>query len=751
MLIRSEHRTVGSYELDIFLVGDANGDFQVDQRDLDQIRDLRGIKLNDPRYLSAADVNRNGVINSSDLQQASRNLGASTRRRVEVGDPADQFLEPGSLSLVGVSRDSFNAPSAPLQFILSGTAFYQSLDEVELTINGNRVPSASLAIETHTITATSVLFDGRNEVSLSAIDTLGRPLYFNTTIWAGSNTLHVDLLDENGLPFTGSVNVRASLSDDQSVSAQASTTTGSVEFQNVPGRTMLIQASASDNHFGLIGVLGWQGFAQIRMLGFDTPSTVDNNDFSEGTDGWDIGAVPIQIVPHVEGLPGQLGPTAPASIPPSETATQRSPRDKPRLPVAAQQPISAASLASTASSIVDNDLILYTSGEGEQSISRTFNTNPGTSAVRIRYRFITSEVPGGYFGSEYNDYFDVALRSQQGGFAGESNSMNGLGLGAFDYTSGATDWRNVTLQVNPQGDVIQVDVGVANVGDGALDSQVVIDFVEEVGDQVRPSLAWNNTQGGMDLSFRVENGNLAQATTIDVYWADGTGYGNRIGSPIFSYAVPAGTPQGQHGPIHINGNLLADNPAGVTHLIATSSATNVGALADVQLVAGANANVAVIWDRTNDIIKDGLRAAGQSTATIMSTTRTAEAQARAMFYNLVNPSRPISVNVANQLGLYSPSGDAVINTFVNQTQGMTYQEIMQNQDTIRAAMLQEINNQGCYNVSHHCGDPALLNVVDIAAGVFNPNNHALFVNAVQGRVSRFFDEPYNGCYHLEVQ
>ncbi len=57
-----------------------------------------------------------------------------------------------------------------------------------------------------------------------------------------------------------------------------------------------------------------------------------------------------------------------------------------------------------ANSIVNKDLILSTAGEGEQSISRTFNTTPRTSSVRICYRFITTEVPGGYFGSKYNEY-----------------------------------------------------------------------------------------------------------------------------------------------------------------------------------------------------------------------------------------------------------------------------------------------------------------------------------------------------------
>jgi hypothetical protein len=295
-------------------------------------------------------------------------------------------------------------------------------------------------------------------------------------------------------------------------------------------------------------------------------------------------------------------------------------------------------------------------------------------------------------------------------------------------------------------------VGVANVGDGLFNSQVVIDFVREVRDPVRPSLAWNSTQGGMNLSYRVENGSLTQDTTINVYWATGTGYTNRIGDPIFSYIVASGTSEGQYGPIQIDGDLLDSNPDGVTHLIATSSETSVGALADVRIGYGAHANAAVVSAAMIDIIKDGLRAAGQRTATITSTARTPADQARAMFVNLTKPPNPISVNVANQLELYAPPGDAVINTFVNQTQNLTPQQIMQNAAAIQAAMVQEINSQGPRRVSLHCADPSQISVVDIVASAFNPNNGPRFVNAVQGRVSHFIDErDINNCFHLEVQ
>lgn len=675
-----------------------------------------------------------------------------TGQRSEQINPLDQFLEDGDLKLEGASAETFNALTTPLKFSLSGTEFLQDLAEVKLSINGKPVQSSNLTIEPNLITATSVLVDGKNDIVLSAVDIIGRPLYYNTTLWAGAQTIRVDLFNQYGSTLLEPVEVRAFLSDDQSVFAQAETMTGSVIFQNIPNRTILIQAAAGKNLFGFIGIIGSQSYVQLRMMGINSPSSINNNDFSLGAEGWDTGTAPVQILPHNEAVQSGDTPKDTSNQTENEKTIRPNQRDKSSIPITDLPPVSLSFLDAAADSIVDNDLILVTSGEGEQSISRAFNTKPGTTAVCIRYRFVTTEVPGGYFGSQYNDYFRVSIRSQEaGGFAGESNSMNGLGLAAFHYASGSTDWRNVTLQVDKEGDVIQVDVGVANVGDGAYDSAVVIDFVEEVSDQVRPSITWNITQGGINLSYLVMDGQLNQDTEINVYWANGTSYSNRLGDPIFTYNIPAGTPEGSYGPIHINGNLLTDDPAGVTHLIAASSETSVGSLADVTVNYGANANAGAVWARTLDIIKDSLRAAGQSSATITSTTRSPGDQARAMFQNLVNPVFDISTNVANQLNLYGASGDVVINVFVQMTLGLTHQQILQNQTVIRAAMEQEINNQGPQNVSRHCADPTQRNVVDIGAGVFNANNVQLFINAIQGRVNVLHDErDANSCIHIEV-
>ncbi len=665
----------------------------------------------------------------------------------------DAPLPAGSLVINGASESGFHSMFAPLSFSLTEIRFSPDVTQFHLALNGQEVSTGQLALDHHTISVVNALVDGRNEIAFSGVDLAGRPLFLSQVLWAGPNTLQVSLVNPNGTLFKGAATVTASLSDDQTIIAQKQTSTGSVQFENLPSRTIFLNALAGGNQSALTGVVGDVGFAQITILGFQPPSLIDNNDFSLGLDGWETTSTSVEISAHDEGVPPTM----------KSLAVGRNLRsEKPRMPVAVPRlPGEGAALPEP--NVMDQDMTLTTSGEGEQLISRTFHTQPGTSTVRVRYRFITSEVPGGYFGSQYNDYFRVTIRSQNGaGISQEANSMNGLGLDAFDYASGATDWRQITLHVDPAGDVVEVGVAVANVADGLLDSQVVVDFVEEVKDHVLPSLAWNNTAGGINLSFEVKDGPLPEQAEIDVYWANGAGYENRMGSPLSIYTVPAGTPAGHYGPVRIDGSMLADDPDGVSHVVAVASPTSVGSLNDVKVNYGDSANASIVWPEMLDIVKDSLRAAGQSSATITSTIRSAADQARAMFNNLVHPNDSLA-QIAHNVDVqkngdggtwhgYGAPGDAVIDEFVTEIDGMTAAEVRANSASIQAGMEQEIINQDPYKVSHHCGDPNLICVIDIYALSFNASNGPIFVGAASPRLSRYIDErSVNKCYHFELQ
>ncbi|OQW92315.1 MAG: hypothetical protein BWK78_02075 [Thiotrichaceae bacterium IS1] len=206
---------------------------------------------------------------------------------------------------------------------------------------------------------------------------------------------------------------------------------------SLPDRTIILEATASGNRFATAAVKGSQGSIQLKLLGFNEPVPLVDDDLLD--------------------LSGWYGSTAQVKIVTKDSGARQASEDK--------------------------ILRLTTSGEGPQSISRTFTTKPGAGEVKIQFRFITSEIPGGYFGSRYNDYYNVTIRSKSGGKVSNNGTMNGLGLSAFD-ANGATAWRDLSLKVDDKGDTVQIDLTVANVADGALDSSLEIttdDGEQEIG------------------------------------------------------------------------------------------------------------------------------------------------------------------------------------------------------------------------------------------------------------------------------
>jgi hypothetical protein len=125
----------------------------------------------------------------------------------------------------------------------------------------------------------------------------------------------------------------------------------------------------------------------------------------------------------------------------------------------------------------DTVLVVDTAGLPNIQIAHgRFAVHPFTKTAYIKYKFVTQEVPGGYFGTQYNDYYTISIRTDTGASGSMTNSMNALGLGAFD-ADGATDWFTFSISVPPNTQSVDYDVGVSNVADALLQSQVIVDKV----------------------------------------------------------------------------------------------------------------------------------------------------------------------------------------------------------------------------------------------------------------------------------
>jgi hypothetical protein len=380
-------------------------------------------------------------------------------------------LSPAVITLDGVSETSFNPINNTILLGILGSTFDTDPTGVKVFINGDEVPAANVQITPTVITVSAEFFDDKNELTFFGYDAVGKIVHKAATIWAGDFSLTVSIKDENNQPANGAL-VTARLGDDKEVKTTATSVNGSVIFENLPNRTIILEASASGNRIASVATTGAAFFEELKLKGFNAPSSIDNNDFSQGTAGWQIGTAPVQIIPHDEGvfIPLEDPAAQSSALVSASSAESRAER-------AAQFTANSSTVIPLALEEGDQDLVLNTSGEGPESISRTFQIEEGVQEVKVRYKFVTSEVPGGYFGTQYNDYFNVAIRSQgAGGSASESQTMNGLGLSSFD-AGGATDWREFTLPVNEAADTIQVDLTVANVADGLFDSALVVDVV----------------------------------------------------------------------------------------------------------------------------------------------------------------------------------------------------------------------------------------------------------------------------------
>ncbi|HEX8423481.1 MAG TPA: hypothetical protein VF634_08720, partial [Pyrinomonadaceae bacterium] len=98
--------------------------------------------------------------------------------------------------------------------------------------------------------------------------------------------------------------------------------------------------------------------------------------------------------------------------------------------------------------------------------------------------------------------------------------------------------------------------------------------------------------------------------------------------------------------------------------------------------------------------------------------------------------------------LYKAPGKAVIDEYVKA------KNAGKSGDQIKAAMEAKIRAIGPANVSHHCADPAVLNVVDISpSSVTNKLAFEKSTNAAKakGAVSKFLTPGNNDpAYHLEI-
>lgn len=308
-----------------------------------------------------------GIFTSSNSPSKFNQTTVITIPAVSNDSPPTEEEESasiGQISLKGVSATGFNPISNIIRFELTGASFSNKPGAVAVLLNDQVIPYESLQVSANAIQFNAVLNEGRNQLALYTADTQGNLIYEEATLWAGSHTLRVRTVNENNQPLSG-VTVTVKLGGDERVVAQASSVDGQAVFSNLPDRTLIVEGLVNGNIFGSTAAIGTDGTVTVELLGFKESSSINNNDFSLGTSGWNIGTAPVQIVPHQEEDLTNVVSVQPSALPLLVASTDLQ-----------SSPFFLA--AST-----NNDLILTTSGEGPQKISRTFDVQPGTKNVTV--------------------------------------------------------------------------------------------------------------------------------------------------------------------------------------------------------------------------------------------------------------------------------------------------------------------------------------------------------------------------------
>lgn len=148
-----------------------------------------------------------------------------------------------------------------------------------------------------------------------------------------------------------------------------------------------------------------------------------------------------------------------------------------------------------------------------------------------------------------------------------------------------------------------------------------------------------------------------------------------------------------------------------------------------------------ISERARAVLEKILEVSGIPSATLTSTKRSAEDQARIMFDNLER------TGVKAQHLLYGICGDMVIDVYEEcKKAGLVA-------DQIRQAMAEEIRKIGPEKISHHCSDDPDLDVFDVAPSSIPAEKKTLFEMHARdcSVIKKFITPPTDPAYHIEMR
>ncbi len=217
------------------------------------------------------------------------------------GPPAPHEYESSASSFEFTTQlveGTFNKLSSSEVFVISENELLR--EGHNLVVLRNFEMMLDNTVDQSSITVRNLLIDGLNEIEVDGIDMYGNLMYYSATIWAGNNVANVTVVGPEGEALPAELKVR--VGDDKNVGVDVTATDGTVRLENLPSRTIIIEARTPNNFVGVGHFIGGlQTDITINVSGVGVPSDIDNNDFSQGLLGWEItGSGTVEIVPEEE-------------------------------------------------------------------------------------------------------------------------------------------------------------------------------------------------------------------------------------------------------------------------------------------------------------------------------------------------------------------------------------------------------------------------------------------------------------------
>lgn len=297
---------------------------------------------------------------------------------------------------IGIRADSFNPKLLSVKVIPTNGTFHIDPEHIVIYLNGLSVKVTNFSFNPQELSFSFEAKDGKNSLSILGVDSKEETFSSDIDFYAGSKTVNVDV---SGSSSSGCVTYYPL--EDKSFRFEANFQNGSLQISNVPEVDIVFDVLNDASEFAYETLSSQEEFLTISLQPNRAPSSIDNDDFTKGAEGWTVsGGVPTIVNKMVKG-------TAIAG---------------------------------------DYNLRIYTDSVDEVVISRTFKSKEANRFVRVDFNYLGGE----------DENLHVVLRNETTGeyihriFEGKDNTSDLTAL--FDIS------KNISVRVENVGDIIHLDI-----------------------------------------------------------------------------------------------------------------------------------------------------------------------------------------------------------------------------------------------------------------------------------------------------